>query len=350
MPHLKPIVPCAVQPALKSRAAGARRHHMRQISGGFAAHDTNLAVKPRRLWISVAGLGSVALGALGCPPPYANSQKQVEFRYVTPISVCRNKLAPVGDPTRSGTVVRDLDPAQWTEVLVPGYDDEKGINPTALDCTGNYIFANESLRGGASDRGWPRLIDPDDMTVNAGPNGMRILWLRSLKFDNGEEGGPIALARSYGDNAEIYGVGSFRGPKNTRFQTARVGNETLVTAETKECEPESGVCRKRLYFFLPRRGRLIEGAVIDTDRTAIIPSQTERGLYAQYHLQTDVTFQKDGILLLEQVNVRIRPNEVPDLDSNRQLRVVEFSRFLKVERDTLFMSNEPLWERVVGRD
>ncbi len=326
---------------------------------GFAGHDTNLSVKLRRLSTSGTALGrllpaaatvGLATSLLGCPPPYSNTQKQVEFRYVTPISVCRNKLAPVGDPDRQGTVVRDLDPAQWTEVLVPGYDDEKGLNPTALDCTGNYVFANESLRGGASDRGWPRLIDPDDMTVNAGPNGMRILWLRSLKFDNGEEGGPIALARSYGDNAEIYGVGSFRGPKGTRFQTARVGNETLVVAETKECDPDSQTCRKRAYFFLPRRGRLIESGVVDTDRIAVMPSTTERGLYARYHLSTDITYQKDGILLLEQVQVRIMPTEVPDLDSNRQLRTVEFSRFLKVERDTLFQTNEPLWERVVGRD
>ncbi len=271
------------------------------------------------------------------------------MREVTPVSVCRMKLAPVS-PARGQAVVRDLDPAQWMEVLVPNYDDEKGLNPTSLDCTGNYAFANESLRGGASDRGWPRKLDPDDMTVNSGPNGMRILWLRTMKFDGGEEGGPLALARAQGDAAEIYGVGTFRGPKNTRFATARVGNETIVTAETKECSPEGDNCRKRGVFFLPRRGRLIEGATIDLDRTAIVPSTTQRGLYAQYHLSTDVTFQKDGILLLEQVHVSITETEVPDLDSQRDLRTVEFSRFLKIDRDTLFSSNEPLWERVVGRD
>ena len=81
-----------------------------------------------------------------------------------------------------------------------------------------------------------------------------------------------------------------------------------------------------------------------------MPSATQRGLYAQYHLSTDVTYQKDGILLLERVSVRIAKTEVPDLDSDRELRAVEFSRFLKIERDTMFSSNEPLWERVVGRD
>jgi len=304
------------------------------------------------------GAGALALLALaGCPadaskpkPDHPNQVRQVEIRYVTPISVCRTKLAPVGDPTRAGSAVRDLDPAQWTQVLVPGYNDDEGIESIAVDCTGNYVFANESLKGGGSERGWPHLLEPDDMTVGAGPNGMRILWLRTLKFDNGDEGGPIALARAYGDNAEIYAVGSFRGPKETRLQTARVGNETMVVADSKACDAESQTCRRRAHFFLPRRGRLIEGAVIDLDRTQIVPSVTERGLYAQYHLSTDVSYQKDGILLLEQVSVRITESDVPNLDSNRRLRTVEFSRFLKVERDTLFSSNEPLWERVVGRD
>ncbi|MBK6520725.1 MAG: hypothetical protein IPM79_12640 [Polyangiaceae bacterium] len=302
---------------------------------------------------AVAATGFLALTALaGCPDPLKSQVRQVEIRYVTPISVCRNKLPPVGDPSRAGSAVRDLDPGQWLEVLVPGYTDgdEQGLEALAVDCTGSYLFANESLRGGASDRGWPRFVDPDEMTLNSGPNGMRVLWLRALKFENGDEGGPIALSRAYGDNAEIYGVGSFRGPKNTKFQTARIGNETIVVAESKECDPETQTCRKRGHFFLPRRGRLIESTVVDLDRVQVMPSATQRGLYAQYHLSTDVTYQKDGILLLERVSVRIAKTEVPDLDSDRELRAVEFSRFLKIERDTMFSSNEPLWERVVGRD
>jgi hypothetical protein len=291
----------------------------------------------------------LALPLLGCPGA-TNQDTQVPARYVTPVAVCRKKLAPAGSPQRARVAVRDLDPEEWVGVLVPTYDDERGIDPTVLDCTGNYVFANESLRGGASARGWPRPLDPDDVTVNAGPNGMRIVWLKALKFENGDDGGPLVLGRAFGDAAEIYGVGSFRGPADTRFSTARVGNESIVVGETKDCSPEGDACRKRAHFFLPRRGRLIEGAVVDTERTAIVPSTTERGLFAEYKLTTDVTYQRDGILLLEQVQVRITKTEVPTLDSDRELRTVEFSRFLRMERDALFSTNEPLWERVVGRD
>lgn len=291
----------------------------------------------------------VLLTLSGCPGA-TNQDTQVPVRYVTPVSVCRMKIPSSGSPERQRAAVRDLDPEQWVEVLIPAYDDERGIDPTSLDCTGNYVFANESLRGGAAAKGWPRMVDPDDVTINSGPQGMRIVWLKALKFDNGDDGGPLVLGRAYGDAAEIYAVGSFRGPADAQFSTARVGNETIVVGETKECTPEGDQCRKRSHFILPRRGRLVAAAVVDTERTQIIPSTIERGLFAQYRLVTDVTFKNDGILLLEQVNVKITKTEVPTLDSERELRTVEFQRFLRLERDTLFSTNEPLWERVVGRD
>ena len=65
---------------------------------------------------------------------------------------------------------------------------------------------------------------------------------------------------------------------------------------------------------------------------------------------TDVTYKPAGIQLLEQVEVKIIHYDEGARDSDRALRKVEFSRFLRVERDTLFSSNDPLWERVVGQD
>ena len=81
-----------------------------------------------------------------------------------------------------------------------------------------------------------------------------------------------------------------------------------------------------------------------------VPSAIARGLFARYKLVTDITYRPDGILLLEQVDVRLVENGLPDKDSGRHMRTVEFGRLLKVERDSLFSSNEPLWDRVVGQD
>jgi hypothetical protein len=289
--------------------------------------------------------------ASGCSTPLEQNQTHVPVRQSIPVSVCTEQLAPVKSKAQGKAVIRDLDPAQWLEIIIPQYEEEKGLEPTALDCTGHYVFANESLRGGASDKGWPRTFDVEDMTMQSGPGGMRVFWARTLKFDDNTEGGPIALVRAIDDRAEVYGVGSYRGHPGSKLTPVRAGNDVLVIAETKECDPENpGECRKRATFFLPRRGRLIEGAAVDLERIAVVPSSIARGLFTRYRLTTDITYRPDGILLLEQVDVRIVENGLEDKDSGRHLRTVEFGRILKVERDSLFSSNEPLWDRVVGQD
>jgi len=288
--------------------------------------------------------------ATGCTPAPEQPHSEVDTRKASPISVCTTQLAP---PKRKGSgksVMRSLDPEQWIEVMVPDFDQSKGLSGTDIDCTGHYLFANEALRYGLSKKGWPRPLDPDEMEIASGPEGMRVLWLRVLTFENGDVGGPIALVRAIDDRAEVYGIGSFRGPADTKLQPVRVGNEPLVVAEAKRC-PDPTNCRSTAHFYLARRGRLLDAADVDTERVQRVPSVAERGLYAEYQLRTDVTYEADGILLLEQVKVRIIPYEqAGDRDSDRVLRTVEFARKLKVERDTLFATNESLWERVVGQD
>lgn len=297
-------------------------------------------------------LGALLLAAapslFGCG---AAEQPHLELnaRQQTPISVCTTQLAPVAASGSGKAIARSLDPEQWIQVLVPSFEAEKGLSPTDVDCTGHYAFANEMLRGGISSRGWPRLADPDDLEVRAGPEGLRVLWLRALKFENGDEGGPIALVRAVNDRAEVYGIGSFRGPAKSKLGPVRMGSDNLVVAETKSCNGDVD-CQHKAHFYMLRRGRLLESATVDLERIAIVPSVTARGLYARYHLRTDVSYEPEGIRLLEQVKVNIIHYDDPNRDSDRELRKVEFSRLLKVERDALFATNDSLWERVVGQD
>jgi hypothetical protein len=289
--------------------------------------------------------GSVLAGCGATDQPHA----EVRTRYQIPIPVCTTPLAPVARKAGGRATVRSLDPEQWMAVVSPTFNPQGGLGPTDTDCTGHYLFANESLRGGVSTKGWPRPFDPDELDIKSGPEGMRVLWLHVLKYENGDVGGPIALVRAVDDVAEVYGIGSFRGPAKSRVTPVRVGNENLAVAESVIC-PDLDDCRKRADFYLARRGRLIDSAQVDLERVQVVPSATERGLYARYALKTDVTYKPSGIQLLEQVQVNIIHYDAGQRDSDRLLRKVEFSRFLRVERDTLFSSNDPLWERVVGQD
>ncbi len=290
-----------------------------------------------------------ALGLAGCGASPEQPHAEVPTRKQIPIPVCSQQLTPLKRVASGKAMVRSLDPEQWMNVLIPAYTVEKGLGDKDVDCTGHYVFANESLRGGVSSKGWPRALDTEELDQRAGPEGMRVLWLHVLKYENGDEGGPIALVRAVDDRAEVYGIGSFRGPPKSLVSPVRLGNENIAVAETTTC-PDPDDCRKRAQFYLARRGRLIESASVDLERTAVVPSVTERGLYAKYVLRTDVNYKPNGIQLLEQVVVKIIHYDEGARDSDRALRKVEFSRFLRVERDTLFSSNDPLWERVVGQD
>lgn len=297
---------------------------------------------------SMVFLGLAASAAGGCVdterPVYEASSRQV-----IPIPVCAKPLAPLRRKDGGGAVMRDLDPEQWLEAMVPDYELEKGLESTATDCTGHYVFANETLRHGIARNGWPFVVDPEVLDLRSGPRGVKVVRMRALEFENGDVGGPIALVRAVDDRAEIFGIGSYRGPVDAKVAPVRMGNETLVVAESKRC-PDSTNCRKVADFYLARRGRLVNAASIDVERVLRVPSVTERGLYAEYHLRTDLSYSPDGVQLHEQVKVKIIPYEKGDRDSDRVLRTVEFSRLLKVDRDTLFSTNESLWERVVGQD
>jgi hypothetical protein len=298
----------------------------------------------------VAVMLCLAAALVGCGSYPDQPHGESKTRKQSPIPVCTTPLSPVQRSSSGKSVVRSLEPDEWVGVLVPGYSQDRGLGPTDSDCTGHYVFANEMLRGGISASGWPRRVDPDEMEIAAGPDGMRVIWLRTLKFENGDEGGPIALVRAIDDRAEVYGIGSLRAPpKGTKIAPVRLGNDNLVVVEAKQC-PDQDDCRNRAHFYLARRGRLVEGATVDLERTAVLPSVTARGLYARYTLRTDVTYKPNGIQLLEQIRVKIIKYEEGSRDSDRDLRKVEFQRFLRVERDTLFSSNDPLWERVVGQD
>jgi len=287
--------------------------------------------------------------APGCSDPELYTP-EVPTRKIIPIPVCTEQLAPPRRKAGGKALVRTVDPEAWLEIIVPGYEIEKGMNPTDVDCTGQFVFANETLRHGMARQGWPRMIDVEEIDTRAGPGGLKVLRLRALEFENGDQGGPIALVRGIDDRAEVYGVGSYKGPKDAKLSPVRMGNETLVVAKEERC-PDPTNCRRIGKFFLLRRGRLLDAATVDLERVQRRPSTTEKGLYTEYHLRTDVSYQPDGIHLLEQVKVRIIPyEEQGDRDSDRLLRTVEFARLLQVQRDTLFSTNESLWERVVGQD
>src|SRR5438067_1127898 len=76
---------------------------------------------------------------------------EVPVRKTLPVSVCAAPLTP--PPRKPGddrVLVRNLDPEQWLQIMVPSYKQGEGLAALSTDCTGHYVFANEALRYGVS--------------------------------------------------------------------------------------------------------------------------------------------------------------------------------------------------------
>ena len=124
------------------------------------SHSFKLAWYEGQVRTSSFGLAAVvglwAMSVAGCGASPEQPHGEIKTRKQIPIPVCSQQLSPVQSDGGGKAVVRSLEPEQWMSILVPSYTEEKGLNATDMDCTGNYIFVNESLRGGVSQRGWPR--------------------------------------------------------------------------------------------------------------------------------------------------------------------------------------------------
>ncbi len=121
-----------------------------------------MSLSPRSLAQNLA-LAVVALGLSACGASPVQPHVEVASRKQIPIPVCTTQLGAVKRPASGKSVVRSLDPEQWMSVLVKGYTVEKGLGDKDLDCTDHYLFANESLRGGISAKGWPRPVEIEEL-------------------------------------------------------------------------------------------------------------------------------------------------------------------------------------------
>jgi hypothetical protein len=215
--------------------------------------------------ILLLALSAFGLGGCGASPEQPHVE--VPTRKQIPIPVCSQQLTPLKRSASGKAMVRSLDPEQWMNVLIPAYTVEKGLGDKDVDCTGHYVFANESLRGGVSAKGWPRALDAGGARQRAGPEGMRVLWLTSSSSRTGTRAGrsrscaPSTIARRSTASA------ASAGPRSPRW----------IARSHREREH-----RRRRDDDLPRPGRLpqaravLPGAARSLDRVGERRSRAHR--------------------------------------------------------------------------
>jgi hypothetical protein len=186
-------------------------------------------------------------------------------------------------------------------------------------------------------------VEEGDIVYGAGGDRLKVVWLRSHKYGDGDFGGAVAMVRTQEVYAEVYGVGVLKGdPTRMRLQIERMGPEAILTAFDEGClnAPPTVPCETHVQVFLPRKGRLIALADIPVERRAFAVG-TEQAIKGriEYRLTTAYDFKPGQIKLFEQVMVRD--------DRGRELRKAELQRIYVLTDDgDLRASEGPLWPRI----
>jgi hypothetical protein len=226
--------------------------------------------------------------------------------------------------------------------VLPSYDaGASTVDRSAPDCAGREVFSNPLFQDADGSRTGMIPAKTEDLSVTAGANDFKVLWLRAQTFANGEAGGPLALARPREGTAEVYAIGLYRGnPATSRFAIERLGPRFLITASDEGCtNVKAGQgCQTRLDVFLMKAGQLVTVANLTLDR---IQYGTAPGVVGgvQYRMTATPVFDPKQIRVSEQVVVR---------DSTQTaIRKSNLDRTFTMKGGALVPSAPSLWDQVV---
>jgi hypothetical protein len=286
----------------------------------------------------IALLGLTSL--VSCAGAVESSKLEDGARRTVPVPIC---LKPLPRHGASG-VTATLKPEDYWSTLLPSFDPGAGtVDRSSVDCSGRQLLGGPELLQVEGPRTGPVKVGEGDATVTPGPDGFKIVWLRTHRLTGGDAAGLLALMRAKEAYAEVYAVGMHRAnPARARFALERLGPEILVTATDEGC---TGVkpnqpCESTLTAYLMRSGELLPGARFAIDRIAYAPAAGVSG-NAQYRLTAAPVFQERSIRVVEQIVVR---------DSSQgEIRKSDLERNFALSSRTAFVANnESLWGQVIG--
>jgi hypothetical protein len=259
---------------------------------------------------------------------------------MAPVPAC---IAPLGARAHGvGQTMRNLSEEQYWGLIFPNYDAQnRRLAVDSLTCTGARVFDDPVFVGGTT-RGTPIEVKDGDIVFGNGGDRVRIVWLRTHRWPDGSEAGPLALVRAKEDFAEVYAVGAYRRSNGTlTLQAERLGTEVLASATDDGCEGQakSTPCETNVALFLPRFGKLTRVTTMATERRAFATGN-EPGVLGpvEYELTASPQYTQEGIKLFEQVKATD--------GAGRVVHKTELQRVFVLHDGSLEQGSDSLWARV----
>ncbi len=282
--------------------------------------------------------GSVFATA-GCAGAVESSKLEDGARRTVPVPICLKALE-----RRSGGLVSSLKPEDYWSLVLPAYDEGSStVDRSAPDCSGRAVFDKPELAEAQGVRSGALIVKSEDAIVTPGPDGLRIIWLRTHRFADGTAAGPLALARAREGFAEVYATGFYRGrEKDSRFALERMGHSFAVTACDEGCSGvKSGqACESRFSVLVMRSGKLVPSEQFALDRIDYRSVAGVPGL-VQYRLTATPVFHDKGLRVIEQLILRDQNQGV--------IRKSDLERVFQLgSGGQLKTARESLWTAEVG--
>ena len=294
----------------------------------------------RIAWVFPAlAAGAGAAGTSACAvdrPPRIED----EARAMAPVPAC---ILPLASRTHgAGQTMRNLNEDQYWQLVFPAYDAQHHtLAADAVTCTGSRVFDDPVFAGG-STRGTPIDVQSGDAIFGNGGDRVRIVWLRTHRWQDGSEAGALALVRAKEDFAEVYAVGAYRRSNGAlALQAERLSTEVLIAATDDGCEgqSQSAACETNVSLFLPRFGHLVRLTTLATEKRAFA-SGAEPGVEGKvaYELTASPQYTPDGIKLFEQVKATD--------PAGRLVHKTELERLLVLHDGSLEQGSDSLWGKL----
>lgn len=278
----------------------------------------------------------LTLGLSGCAETPERPRTEDDARQLAPLPACITQLDSSGRTKKTGAA-RSLREEQFWPLVYPTYDAKSGRVPEgAHACNGRV----PDLKGGQGTK-----IEEGAVLLGGGGDRLKVAWLRSHTYDDGTQGGALALVRSLDGTAEVYAVGSYRGHQKVQLSIERIGPEVVVAAVDDTCtgRKTGSPCETMVTVFAPRSGVLAKVASVATERVSYA-TDNEPGIRgrSEYRMTSAITYADGGIKVLEQVLVRD--------EQGREIRKAELERAFTFAPDgSMVVDEDSLWSKVVNK-
>lgn len=270
-------------------------------------------------------------------------------------------------PTRrvAAGVVPSLRGNEWASLLVQGF--QPGIvagNPR--DCTGHAVEWREpEMRchepaelGSILPQ---RPVTDDDVVVQRMPGNMRLVWVMTDRFTNGEAIGPVALTEFQGERVAVRAIGTMRTfPRRARLRIETISNQRVLVGEGELCTEENNPlsCHRQARLMLLRGDRFVAEPLRSATGRCIGPARfefskehditlSETGWRRRFELSSALLYRANGIQIHENVLVQdsdpARPMVPP-----RVFRRAGQDRAIYVMNGRFVASDPSLWSRVLN--